>query len=58
MRRNLSPQIAKGYFGAAREIKGADYLRANISQNSGGLLREASPVNGNARTVRKMVKGK
>lgn len=33
--RNLSQNIAKGYFGGPREIKGGDYLRANISKNSG-----------------------
>lgn len=56
MNRNLSPNIAKGMFGGPRGIKGGDYLRANISLNSGGVLREASPVNGNADTVRKTVK--
>ena len=54
--RNLSPNIAKGMYGAPRGIKGKDYLRGNIGQTSGGVLRQASPVNGNADTVRKPVK--
>lgn len=56
MNRNLSPNIAKGMFGGPKTIKGGDYLRANISQNSGGLPRIASSVNGNLDTVRKPVK--
>ena len=56
MRRNLSPKVAKGMYGGPRGKKGGDYLRGNVSQNSGGVLREASPVNGNADTVRKPVK--
>jgi hypothetical protein len=55
MNRNLSPKIAKGMYGAAREIKGADYLRGNIGKNSGGVLRQASSVNGNLDTVRKII---
>lgn len=55
MNRNLSPNVMKGMYGGPREIKGGDYLRANISQNSGGVLGVASPVNGNATTVRKNV---
>lgn len=53
MNRNLSPNVAKGMYGGPRGIKGGDYLRGNISQDSGGVLRQASPVNGNANTVRK-----
>lgn len=56
MNRNLSPNIAKGMFGGPKTIKGGDYLRANISQNSGGVPGIASPINGNADTVRKPVK--
>lgn len=55
MNRNLSPNIAKGMYGGPRGIKGGDYLRANISQNSGGVPGEPSRVNGNADTVRKPV---
>ena len=56
MRRNLSPQVAKGMYGGPRGIKGGDYLRGNIDQISRGVLGGASPVNGNADTVRKPVK--
>ena len=55
MNRNLSPNVVKGLFGAPRQIKGGDYLRANIEKNSGGVLGVASTVNGNADTVRKIV---
>jgi hypothetical protein len=55
MNRNLSPNIAKGMYSGPRTNKGADYLRGNIDQVSRGALRGASPVNGNADTVRKPV---
>lgn len=56
MNRNLSPNVMKGMYGGPREIKGGDYLRANIEKNSGGVLGVASTVNGNADTVRKIVR--
>jgi hypothetical protein len=55
MNRNLSPQVAKGMFGGPRPRKG-NYLIANQSFNSGGVLGQASTVNGNANTVRKPIK--
>lgn len=55
MNRNLSPNVMKGMYGGPREIKGGDYLRANVEKNSGGVLGVASTVNGNADTVRKIV---
>jgi hypothetical protein len=50
MNRNLSPSIAKGYFGAPRQIKGGDYLRANLGQNSGAKnqVPGISPIVGSA----------
>jgi len=58
MNRNLSPNIAKGMYGGPREIKGGDYIRANVAQTSGGGGAYSSPtsVNGNLDTVRKPVK--
>jgi hypothetical protein len=50
MNRNLSPNVAKGIYGGPREIKGGDYLRANIGATSGKPpLLPPSPVNGNAK---------
>ena len=56
MNRNLSPTVMKGMYGHPREIKGGDYLRANIEKNSGGFLGQASTVNGSKDTVRQPVK--
>lgn len=55
MNRNLSPNVAKGMYGGSRGIKGGDYLRGNVGKNSGGVLRQASSVNGNLDTVRKII---
>jgi hypothetical protein len=55
MNRNLSPNVTKGMYGGPRGIKGGDYLRANVSKNSGGVLNHASSVNGNIDTTRKVV---
>jgi hypothetical protein len=48
MNRNLSPNIAKGIYGGPRQIKGADYPRANISQTSGAMNPQVSPIVGSA----------
>jgi hypothetical protein len=55
MNRNLSPQTAKGMFGGPRGKKG-NYLISNQYLNSGGILMQASTVNGNKDTVRKLKK--
>jgi hypothetical protein len=58
MRRNLSPKVAKGMYGGPRGKKGGDYQRANLEQNSGGVLGVASSVNGNKDSARKVVSRK
>lgn len=53
MNRNLSNQT-RGLFGGPRGLKG-QYILGNIGKNSGGVLGQASTVNGNALTVRKII---